>query len=69
MDDTVRGKLHHRYDDIVMELRRYLLKREWTRVSCLRAPESHPATALTSKAYLLGIVPHHHDRDRISSST
>ena len=54
MRDTVRGRLHHRYDDIVMELRDIFSKREWTAVLIPSGlQESHPADPLlTSKAFL-----------------
>ena len=54
MRDTVRERPHHRYDDIVMELRDILSKREWTAVLLPSGlPDSHPADPLlTSKPFL-----------------
>jgi len=54
MRDTVRERPHHRYDDIVMELRDIFSKREWTAVLFPSGyKESHSADRLlTSNAFL-----------------
>src|SRR5512141_2994464 len=54
MRDTVRERQHYRYDDIVMELRDILAKREWTAVLVPSGlEESHPADPLlTSKTFV-----------------
>lgn len=54
MRDAVRARAHHRYDDIVMDLRDLFSEREWTAVllpSGFR--ESHPADALLTSKYFL----------------
>ena len=54
MRDTVLERPHHRYDDIVMDLRDIFAKREWTAVLIPAGiQESHPADPLlTSKIFL-----------------
>ena len=54
MRDAVLASPHHRYDDIVVELRDLFSKREWTAVLIPSGfQESHPAdTLLTSKTFL-----------------
>ena len=54
MRETVLERQHHRYDDIVMELRGIFAKREWTAVLIPSGLEvSHPADPLlTSKTFL-----------------
>src|SRR5512141_963981 len=54
MKDTVMERPHHRYDDIVMELRDIFAKREWTAVLIPSGfEESHPADPLlTSKSFV-----------------
>ena len=54
MRDTVRARPHHRYEDIVMDLRDIFSKKEWTAVLIPSGfPESHPADRLlTSKIFL-----------------
>jgi len=54
MRDTVRARPHHRYDDIVMELRDIFSKREWTAVLIPSGfQESHSVDQLlTSKVFL-----------------
>ena len=43
--NTVRERPHHRYDDIVMDLRDIFSKREWTAILIPSGfPESHPST-------------------------
>ncbi len=54
MRDTVRARPHHRYDDIVMDLRDIFSKREWTAVLIPSGfQESHSVDQLlTSKNFL-----------------
>ena len=54
MRNAVRTSSHHRYDDIVMELRDLFSKREWTAVLIPSGfPDSHSADRLlTSKTFL-----------------
>ena len=54
MRAAVLASPHHRYDDIVLELRDIFSKREWTAVLIPSGiPESHPADPLlTSRSFL-----------------
>ena len=55
MRTTVRERSHHRYDDIVMDLRDLFSGRDWTAILIPSGfPESHPVDRLlTSKSFLL----------------
>jgi 3',5'-cyclic AMP phosphodiesterase CpdA len=54
MRDAVRARLHHRYDDIVMDLRDLFSGKEWTAVLIPSGfQESHPADQLLTSKYFL----------------